>query len=345
MAITSEIVADSLNPCGNRLTTFVLQYPRWIHSELLTHRMFSKNAASSRAIPIEKMIQQVIDNPAMPVFWGKNQSGMQANEELDNEIQREQLYEELDGYKERETDYQESPCGCTLVTSYSLTDLETAQIEWLKARDNAIKTVKKLNEIGLHKQIANRLLEPWFNIRIILSGTEFENFFALRAHKDAQPELQKLAYLMLEQYNQSKPKLLQPGEWHIPFGDKIEDDRLNTLPSVIQEMNRLDEMGYCGDYTSLYVAKQEIKKKIAVARCARISYFNFEGKDDYEADIKLCDRLFGNVPRHLSPAEHVAQAIDSNNFIGNYRGFRQYRKMFENENLTDDRVKKTSLSV
>ena len=306
--IKSEILADSINPVGNRMTTFILEYPRFCHSEVMTHRMFSKNAASSRAIPIEKMIQQVIDNPAMPVWWGKNQSGMQANEELDDLNKKHKL----ESWHE---------------VSYS--DKEIAMIQWYKARDSAVEQAKKLNELGLHKQVVNRVLEPFFNIRIILSGTEFENFFALRVHKDAQPELQVLANLMLEQYNKSEPKKLQTGEWHIPFGDKINEDKIIDIIKKYQLPN------------SIHVVKEkinEIKKKIAISRCARVSYFNYEGKDDYEADIKLCDRLFGSIPRHLSPTEHVAMAMDNSDFIGNFRGFKQQRYFFEDQNLKDSRV-------
>ena len=316
--ITSEIIADSFNPAGNRLTTYILEYPRFIHAEIMTHRAFSKNAASSRAIPIEKMIQQVIDNPAMPVFWGKNQSGMQANEELDN-INANFIIE------------QEIKDCIGLVTGVErkrLTALQWAKLEWISARNKAIESVRQLDKLGLHKQIANRLLEPWFNIRIILSGTEFENFFALRAHKDAQPELQKLAYLMLEQYNNSTPKKLNPGEWHIPFGDNIDEWKLiNTISNELSNGQKAFTM-----------TKLAAKQKVAIARCARISYLNYEGKDDYAADIKLCDRLFGNNPKHLSPTEHVAQALDNSESFGNFRGFKQYRYFFNEQNLKDNRV-------
>lgn len=311
--ITSKIIADSLNPVGNRLTSFILEYPRYIHSEIMTHRVFSKNAASSRAIPIEKMIQQIIENPAMPTHWGKNQSRMQANEELDDINKKHKL----ESWHE---------------VSYS--DKELAMIEWIKARDSAILHVKKLNELGLHKQIANRILEPWFHIKIILSGTEFENFFALRAHKDAHPDLQKLAYLMLEQYNSSNPNKLKKGEWHIPFGDKIDYAKIKEI--------FLKQNNYTADpyWEFLQSGINKLKKKIAVARCARISYLNYEGKDDYEADIKLCNRLFGSTPKHLSPTEHVASALSTDEWCGNFKGFKQFRKYFTEENLTDARVKK-----
>ena len=323
--IKAEIIADSINPKGCRLTTYVLEYPRFVHAELMTHRMFSKNAASSRAIPIEKMIQQVIDNPAMPVWWGKNQSGMQAKEELDDTT-LEHKYSRRIPLTEQTTSY------------IPMTQMQAAKHDWLEARDCAISYVKKLNNLNLHKQIANRILEPWFNIRIILSGTEFENFFALRAHPDAQPEIQALAYKMLEEYNKSKPKELKAGEWHIPFGDKIDGDKLLQIESY-----NPFERAFAPDCSQEYINKtliEERKMKIAIARCARVSYFNFEGKDDYEADIKLCDRLFGSVPRHLSPTEHVAQANDDDKFIANFKGFKQYRYFFLDQNLKDDRVKK-----
>ena len=284
MSIKAEIIADSISPKGFRLTTFVLEYPRFIHAEVMTHRVFSKNAASSRAIPIEKMIDQVFENPAMPVWWGKNQSGMQAKEELD--------------------EYNKS---------------EAIRI-WLQARADAIRHTHALSKIGAHKQIANRLLEPWFNIRVILTGTDFGNFFALRAHPDTQPEFQELAYKMLEAYNASTPKEIIEGQWHIPFGDQMDDERVRLLSEKIQ------------------TPENKVKLMIAVARCARVSYFNFEGKDDYEKDVSTCEKLFGSVPRHLSPAEHVAMCTNLEEYYGNFRGWKQYRKFFEDECLSDERI-------
>lgn len=328
MPIKSEIIADSISSQGCRLTSYVLEYPRFIHSEIMTHRVFSKNASSSRAIPIEKMIEMTKTNPAMPVWWGKNQSGMQAKEELDDVIRSERRWhfdssesEIIDylGLKNRYLQYN----TFSQTRSYNLTDKETSKIEWLLARNDAISRIKTLNAIGLHKQIANRTIEPWLHIRVILSGTEFENFFALRAHPDAQPEFQALAYMMLEQYNSSKPNSLNAGEWHIPFGDKIDQTRVKEV---------------AGDNTI-----EQAKIKVAIARCARISYLNFEGKDDYGADIKLCDRLFGSSPKHLSPTEHVAQCTDRSNFIGNFRGWKQFRKTFADEVMTDSRVIKTKV--
>lgn len=313
MPITSQIIADSINPHGCRLTTWVLEYPRFVHAELMTHRVFSKNAASSRAIPIEKMIEAVQTNPAMPVWWGKNQSGMQAKEELDD----------------NETIRVEGPLGVEYHSARGM-----AKEEWLRARDRAVQSVQALASIGCHKQIANRLLEPWFHIRIILTGTEYENWFALRAHPDAQPEIQALAYQMLEAYNASEPKFLRPGEWHIPFGDQIDNNRLHQRYVAMLPHHEVH-----------FNALLEGRIKVAIARCARISYLNFEGKDDYAADIKLCDRLFGSVPRHLSPTEHVAQCEDHDRFVANFRGWKQYRATFPDQNLRDPRVVKKAYQL
>lgn len=333
MPIKAEIIADSFNPVGKRLTTFVLEYPRMVHAELMTHRVFSKNAASSRAIPIEKMIEQVQINPAMPVWWGKNQSGMQAAEELDDTIKTPfVLDEEHPEWSKDLIDKNSYHDG--VYYTYNLGQKQHARLLWLQARDSAISFVRKFNDINLHKQIANRILEPWFHIRIILSGTEFENWFALRAHKDAQPEIAALAEQMLVLYNNSEPKYLKSGEWHVPFSDWMQFDRIEKL--VEQEVEKHPRKGQIGQLGE--AIREDIKKKIAIARCARISYLNYEGKDDYEADVKLCDRLFGSIPRHLSPAEHVAMALDNASWSGNFQGFKQYRKFFPQENLTDSRV-------
>jgi hypothetical protein len=123
---------------------------------------------------------------------------------------------------------------------------------------------------------------------------------------------------MLKEYNASTPKRLREGEWHIPFGDAIDIDRLNAVKGAMPI--------------------ELAKRKIAVARCARVSYLNFEGTDDYKKDFETCDKLFGQIPMHLSPTEHVAMALDIEYHCGNFRGFKQYRKFFADENLKDRRV-------
>lgn len=290
--ITSEIIADSINPVGNRLTTFILRFPRIVLAEMNTHRALSKNSASSRAIPFEKMLEMATNDPFIPIKFQKDHKGMQG------------------------TEY------------YEGAEHDQCVRDWLEARDYAIKAALNFR-FPITKQLRNRLLEPFMWHTIILSGTEFENFFALRAHKDAEIHICDLAYKMLDKYNKSIPKKLQPGEWHIPFGDKIDEDRIID-----------DGLLYPKDahnYTEEDISS--IKIKIAVARCARISYNNYNGQDDYKADVKLCDRLFGNIPRHLSPTEHVAQALDNSESFGNFRGFKQYRYFFDDQNLKDERVK------
>ena len=264
--ISARIVADSVNPVGDRITTFVCTYPRFIHSEVMTHRAFSRNAASSRAIPVKKMIEAVEVNPAMPVFWGKNQKGMQAVEELGKE------------------------------------DKVFAQDMWLKARDQAVYFAKKMVDNEVHKQIANRLLEPFAHMTTLITATDYANFFNLRAHPDAQPEFQELAYAMLEQYIDNKPVLLPVGEWHLPFADQYLQEGLTT----------------------------EDKLKISTARAARVSYLNFEGNIDFEKDYALHDSLLENG--HMSPFEHAAQSTDDSRYYGNFKGWLQYRKTIPNEN-------------
>lgn len=262
--ISTKIITDSLNPAGNRLTTFVCKYPRFIHSEVMTHRDKSRNAASSRAIPISKMLQLVITEPAEPVFWGANQSGMQAETELPKHKQR------------------------------------LARALWLGSSYFQVGVCWLMSKLGVHKQIANRLIEPWAHMTVIISGTEWGNFFNLRAHPDAQPEFQELAYSMLKDYEASEPRQLKAGEWHLPFSDNKK----------------------CFSNEQLL--------KITTARCARVSYLNFEGDIDAAKDYALHDRLLQQG--HMSPFEHAARAEASPVVSGNFKGFTQYRKLIANEN-------------
>lgn len=272
MSIEAKIICDSVNKCGNRITTWVLKFPRFILAEFNTHRQLSRNSSSSRAIPIGTIIKNIEDDPAIPEFWGKNQKGMQASVELTEE------------------------------------EKEKAKKQWLYSRDLMIHKVRMLQDLDVHKQIANRLLEPWMHQTVLCTATEWQNFYALRADQPAQPEFRKLAYLMLDLYNESKPKLLKGGEWHIPFGDK-----------------------YCDSLTH----KEQLK--VCTARAARVSYNNFEGDIDFQKDFALHDNLLSSG--HLSPFEHCAQAAEFPIRSGNFVGWEQYRKFFPNENRKDPRVK------
>lgn len=292
--ITAKIIADSKNQFGNRITTFVLTFPRFILAELNTHRMFSRNSASSRAIPFATMVRNVQDNPFIPMAWMKDHKGMQGGEYFDK---------------------------C---------DTATLATEWLRARDAAVESAIILNKLGLTKQICNRLLEPFMYHTAIVTATDWGNFFALRAHEAAEIHFQELANRMLEAYNNSEPVLLQPGEWHIPFGDTSDLDRLYEL---------LGDADYVANHRGQtnYFLLPDVKVMIATARCARVSYLNFEGKDDYIADVKLHDGLL--AAGHMSPFEHCAKNdMQTPQYSGNFFGFTQYRKMLVEENRADNRI-------
>ena len=281
MTIEAKILLDSVNPRGVRLTTWELTYPRMVHAELMTHRVFSRNSASSRAIPTARLIQRVIDDPAMPVWWGKNQAGMQAREELG--VDRCDM-------------------GCDGVTS----PRELAKRKWLEARDAAVEFARRLNAIGLHKQIANRVIEPWMHITVILSTTKHRNWFSLRDHPDAQPEIAALAATMRVAHERSKPEELKAGWWHLPFVSHVERFALGS-----DDVARFS---------------QEELKLISVGRCARVSLLTHDGRRDPAEDVALGRRFLEHRPPHLSPFEHVAMALDSEETCGNFHGWRQMRK-------------------
>lgn len=286
--IKVQIVADSLAPSGVRLTTFVLTYPRFIHAEMLTHRMFSRNASSSRAIPVKKQIQMVIDNPAIPLAFTKNQKGMQGGEALSGE------------------------------------EHERALSVWLGARDRAVEYAKLLSDLEVHKQYANRILEPWAHITVVCTATDWDNFFALRCHPAAQPEINILATLMWEAYSLATPKQLNVGEWHLPFIDQYNVDQ--AAIDWAKDKNAKDE--------DKFVTEMLIKR--SVAKCARVSYLNHDGsRSTAEQDLELYERLVGAAPIHASPAEHQAMAIaDPNVRSGNFRGWIQFRQTLPNQNIT-----------
>jgi thymidylate synthase ThyX len=292
MSFNVRVLADSLAPCGKRLTTMEWTYPRPIHSEIMTHRALSKNSASSRAIPTEKLIQRVLDDPWIPDYIGVNQRGMAPGDELTGSERSE------------------------------------AVSTWIAARDEAVKHARYLLSLGVHKGVVNRLLEPWMWITIIVSATEWPNLFALRLDKMAEPHFQHLARLAKAAMDASVPKVLASGEWHLPlWADNAgqSDDE--------SELDR--HIGTLSDVTGL---REEIARafrvKISVGRCARVSYLTHDGRRDLNEDAGLHDRLIVQRPLHASPAEHVAQALDTLEWSGNFCGWRQYRKTLPHENIT-----------
>lgn len=340
--ISAEIVADSINSNGNRITTFLLTYPRFIHGEIMTHRLFSRNSASSRAIPFEKMLKMVEEDPFIPIVWQKDHKGMQGTEYI--------------------TEPQE---------------LEMVKAAWLFAKDDAVDQAIGLNKQDVTKQLCNRLLEPYMWHTVLVTSTSYENFFELRCPKykdlfsdktfrswkdlqnsvkdldvttkalseasifdkfrmnssQAEIHIQALAEAMWDVMNESTPKLLEPDQWHIPFGDNISDAK------VLEYLNSDGDGSYGQqDY-------DEIKTKVSVARCARLSYMTFDGEIDYEKDIKLHDQLLES--KHFSPFEHIAKCqkctisngniekgfthsdMNENLWSGNFKGWIQYRQLVQ----------------
>lgn len=322
----AEIIADSIAPYGSRIISYIITFPRFILAELNTHRMLSKNSASSRAIPFKKMLRAVWNNPFIPLQWMKDHSGMQGNHYFEGAFKK-----------------------------WLLRNL------WLTARTMAIVVAWLLNKAGLTKQICNRILEPFMWHTVLITGTEWENFFALRAHEAAEIHMQKLAYLMLDAANNSKPKLLKPGEWHIPFGDKIDTaENAEAIAALMLPEAKAGKVNF-DDILSRTILK------IATARCAQTSYtlVGEEGKPmDFKKLVSLHDRL--SKSGHWSPFEHCAKAFTKEEYYrnsrtwcvtttdgaqrsgvsygwsGNFCGWLQYRKMFPNEVQYDKRLLKTA---
>lgn len=268
--IEVKIIADSISEDNTRLTTMQLKYHRYIHGELMTHRVFSRNASSSRAIPVKNMLKQIWNDPAMPIYFGTNKAGMQSGKDLSN------------------------------ISKF------IAKFMWKTSAKAACIFAYGMMKVGLHKQWANRILEPWQFIHVIVSSTEWNNFFELRCHKDAQPEIMALANIMRVEYNTSIPIVIEVGNWHLPYVT-------------------------CNDGTNL-----EILKKISTARCCRVSYLKHDGTNpSIEDDLKLYERLVGSIPVHASPAEHIATPACDGEFHGNFKGWIQHRSQIELFNLKD----------
>lgn len=270
----ARVIEDSLSRSGVRLTTFQLKYPRYIHAEFMTHRVFSRNASSSRAIPVEKLVQKSLDEMVFPIRWGLNQPGMQANEL------------ELTGEK-----------------------LQQAKLVWKRMAEYCADGVRELAELGLHKQWANRPLEWFGHIEVVVTATEWENFYHLRDHEDAQPEIRELAQLMRKAHEASEPVLREstddenPHNWHLPYVTPAE-----RMSNTVEDLVRM-----------------------STARNARVSYLTHDKKEpNVEQDINLHERLVGGTPIHASPTEHVAYPLsDGNSWSGNFKGWHQYRKDVE----------------
>lgn len=279
MIYQAKVLADSI-ASGVRLVTMEACFPRFILAEFNTHRAFSRNSASSRAIPVEKRIAQVRDNPFVPEAFGVNKRGMQATDTLD----------ERDGSKARDA--------------------------WLRARDAAVEQAEALVNLGVHKQHANRLLEPYAWHTVVVSATEWDNFFNLRTHKAAQPEMQIIAKMMREAYEASVPRGISPGDWHLPYiTDEEREAHCDADPAALP-----------------------VKELVAtsVVRCAAVSFERQHAERSIEDILLRHDNLAASA--HWSPFEHQAKVAERSKGElprpGNFRPpWTQYRKTFEGESV------------
>jgi hypothetical protein len=296
MTVEAKVVCHSISPEAIPLVTVQIKQPRIIHSEFMTHRALSKNASSSRAIPTERMLKNILEDPARPVRFGANQKGMQDKGEDHDAMVR--FTNPFTGDEEWYTAEEAWNYGLILMTEIA----------------------RGFADAGYHKQIANRLVEPWSHISLVVTATEWDNFFMLRDHPDADPTIRAVAVAVKEAIRKSQPTFLKPGEWHLPY--IREDERVWSIPLV-------DMI------------------KMSTARCARVSYLNHEGDSpSMEEDMNLYTRLMGSQPFHATPPEHQAtpdrympsvvngymtKKWENPHEHGNLYGWRQYRKMIPGE--------------
>lgn len=257
-----QILADSISPEGKRLTTFQLKFWRAILPEITRHRVFSFCVRSSRANPTINLINQVKNTPYGPSHWGMNQKGMVADNELTGKA------------------------------------LELAQYTWKVAAKTMADCAESLKDAEVHKQVVNRLLEPFTYSDMVLAGTDFDNFFDLREAPDAQPEIRELALAMHKELDTSTPVELKEGEWHLPY-ISAEDKKKADIDTLC---------------------------KVSCARCARVSYKAFDGSSSIDKDLALFNRLKDS--KHWSPMEFVATPSGSNYKESNYKGWNQYRRFY-----------------
>jgi hypothetical protein len=296
-----RVECDSVSPRGHRLTSLVWTYPREVLAEARTHRTISAtsealfsdktltahlsmNSASSRAIPVQKMLAAVETDPWVPFFWGKAQKGMQADECLAGAGRAE------------------------------------ADAIWLDAMRYCASAARRLLELGVHKQHANRLVEPWAWVTQVVTGTDdaWANFFSLRTHHAAAPPIRHLARLAYLAYARSRPTLLQPGEWHLPFVRKADIEALCR------------EVRDPGAYSALLV-------RLSVARCGWVSTLKHEKEASLKEAEEFHDRMVGAFPLHASPGEHQATPVtereehENPEWRSNLHGWLQYRKTMPQE--------------
>lgn len=317
----AKVVLASVGPCNVPIYSIEARYPRFIHSEVMTHRDRARNAASSRAIPWMRksntqltlsaihelggmpigkgplgllsldsaetyeyyvkncMYTMIMTQPVVPISFGQEQKGMQSGDEL---------------------------------TGSALRD---AELIWLEARNNAVRSADMLSKLGVHKSICNRLTEPFMYITVLMTATEWKNFFRLRCHPDAEKHISHLAVLIQKAIEGSSVEYLPNGSWHMPYLSAVEKYAARLCDSSISMLPEVEQW-----------------KQISAGRCARLSYLNQDGVRSLDDDVRLCKSLMDNL--HVSPLEHVAQATDNAAYrSGPFRGWHQMRKDLALENV------------
>ena len=299
-----KVIQDSLSPTGDRLVTFEIETYRYIWAEVMTHRQLSRNAQSSRAVP-SKTVLKVNEDFVRPIIYGKNKAGMSSTEEFN--------------------------------------ELESAEIQkvWDSAANYTFAASLQLNKLGLHKQWANRITEPFSKIKAIISATEWNNFFWLRIDPEAaQPEIVDLANKMQKAMQDSIPLQLNAGELHVPYVDREVGFDLS------------DEIRYyIGGQDEGELSKEEALR-ISASCCCQVSYRKLD--DSFNKAMEIWDKLFSGPKPHMSPTENQAVALGSkkasiiqrvlpsylpegishidregNLWSGNFKGFIQHRKIIE----------------
>lgn len=300
--IQAKVVADSI--CGvtkTRLTSVEVRFHRFELAALNTHRMFSRNSASNRAIPLAKTLSRVVHDLAAPIHWGMNQRGMTANGEVA-------------GWRRA-----------------------AAEIVWKSSSLAAVAHAWTLGKLGLHKQIANRPLEPYQWHVALISATDWENFFAQRIHPDAQPEMAALAGAIRAARASSEPVVRWPinhgnypincrldlvdkiwSTWHLPYVSR------SVIGSIVDrcagdDFQRRWSAEWIEQVTKMVCA-------VSVGRCARTSTMTHDGRHDLQDDLRVYEKLAKADPPHRSPFEHVATP-DLDVCRGNFRNWSQLRHL------------------
>ncbi len=329
--IDVELIQASVGPNGIPIHTFRMTYPRFIHAECKTHRLItiddenwiveqelalmddvnlSRNAASSRAIPVEKMLEQISTQPALPVHWGKNQSGMQAREELSP-------YESIQ-----------------------------AKTWWCKGAQLMVDHVLHC-PVPLHKQVINRVLEPWMLMTVVVTATDWNNWRALRAHPDAQPEIYELARQVVELLDTTEPFKLKPDELHVPFVQRERSEwgriryfiETEQFQEDLSPNEALQVSASCSAQTSFRALDfsldkaQRIYKKLVEDRPVHASPFEHQAIAlwrDEDITIKTVNGISGGL-KFPDGITHIDR--DLNLWSGNLRGWVQHRQLINGHHV------------